>query len=297
VVIERALEKLKQAGEIRGVGRYKPLAETALQRAGRQVGRRMGDVPVQRHQFPRLQVDRNFVTSNRVLLDETADSEEASANAAYRLLRARLMHKMHGNNWTSLAITSASPGDGKSLTTLNLALTLARARSGDVILLDLDLRSPCICQYLGVDPPHDLASYFSGAGSPNDVFFTIGIENLAIAGSSAPTERASDLIASGRFEELLAAIASLSTDPIVLLDLPPLLVTDEALLVAPRVDAVAMVIAEGRTRRDYLDRAKHLLEEFPFAGVILNRASESFGADSYYGYGQRYGYRSTSTTT
>jgi Mrp family chromosome partitioning ATPase len=291
VVIERALEKLKQSGEMRS-GRYKPLTETALQRAGRQVGRRLGDGPVQRHQFPRLHIDTSFVASNRVLLQETSE-DAASAHAAYRLTRARLMHRMHANNWTSLAVTSPSPGDGKSLTTLNLALSLARARSGDVILLDLDLRSPSVCQYLGVDPPHDLAGYFSGAGSPADVFFSIGIENLAIAGSSAPTEHASDLIASGRFEELLAAIANLSSDPIVLLDLPPLLVTDEALVVAPRVDAVALVIAEGRTRRDYLDRAKQLLEEFPLAGVILNRASESFGADRYYGYGDRYRHGST----
>lgn len=295
MVIERALEKLKQSGEVRS-GRYKPLTETALQRAGRQVGRRAGDVPVQRHQFPRLQIDPNFVASNRVLLHEASVADEAQAHAAYRLTRARLMHRMRANNWTSLAVTSPSAGDGKSLTTLNLAVSLARARSGDVILLDLDLRSPSVCQYLGVDPPHDLAHYFSGAGSPVDVFFTVGIENLAIAGSSAPTEHASDLIASDRFEELLAAIASLSSDPIVLLDMPPLLVTDEALLVAPRVDAVALVIAEGRTRRDYLERAKQLLEEFPLAGVILNRASESYGADRYYGYGDRYHHGSTAAS-
>lgn len=292
MVIERALEKLKQASDGRS-GRFTPQAETALQRAGRRVGRRVGDTPIQRHPFPRLQIDMDFVTSNRVLVHDTNETKDTRANAAYRMLRTRLMHRMHGNNWASLAITSPSAGDGKSLTTLNLALSVARARSGDVFLLDLDLRRPSICQYLGVDPPQDLAGYFAGSGTANDVFFTIGTENLSIAGSSAPTEHASDLVASGRFEELLASIANLSSDPLVLLDLPPLLVTDEALLVAPRVDAIALVVAEGRTRRDFLDRAKELLQEFSFAGVILNRASESFGADSYYDYGDRYRYRST----
>jgi len=286
MVIERALEKLKKAGDSRG-SRYTPLTETALQRAGRRVGRRVGDTPIQRHQFPRLQINADLVAAYRVLVDDTSETENAQASAAYRILRTRLMHRMVSNNWTSLAITSPGAGEGKSLTTLNLALSFARGRSGDVFLLDLDLRSPSICQYLGVDPPHDLASYFAGSGSPNDVFFTIGVENLAIAGSSAPSERASDLIASARFEELLASIATLSADPVVLLDLPPLLVTDEALLVAPRVDAVALIVSEGLTRRDYLERAKQLLEEFAFAGVILNRASETFGADSYYGYRYR----------
>lgn len=291
MVIERALEKLKQATDGRS-GRFTPQAETALQRAGRRVGRRVGDTPIQRHAFPRLQIDMDLLASNRVLVPDSDEIENAGANAAFRMLRTRLMHRMRASNWASLAITSPGAGDGKSLTTLNLALSFARARSGDVFLLDLDLRNPSVCQYLGIDPPHDLAGYFSGSGSPTDVFFTIGVENLAIAGSSAPIEHASELLASERFEELLASISTLASEPIVLLDLPPLLVTDEALLVAPRVDAVALVVSEGRTRRDALQRARHLLEEFTFAGVIMNRASETFGADSYYGYGDRYRYRS-----
>ncbi len=286
MVIERALEKLKKAGDDRS-GRYAPLTETALQRAGRRIGRRLSDTPIQRRAFPLLHVDPELAAVNRVLVDVASEIENARASAAYRILRARLMHRMAGNNWTTMALTSAGAGDGKSLTALNLALSFARGRSGDVILLDLDMRSPSICQYLGVNPPHDLSGYFAGAGSPQDVFFTIGVENLAIAGSSAPVERASDLIASGRFEELLASIATLFSDPIVLLDMPPLLVTDEALLVAPRVDAIALIVSEGVTRRDHLERAKQLLEEFSFAGVILNRASETFGADSYYGYRYR----------
>jgi hypothetical protein len=60
------------------------------------------------------------------------------------------------------------------------------------------------------------------------------------------------------------------------------------LLVAPRVDATMLVVAEGRTRRDSLLRAKQLLADYTFAGVVLNHSSESFGADSYYGYGQTY---------
>jgi len=291
VVIERALEKLRKDKDGQS-SRYTPQGETAMQRAGRHVGRRVGDQPIQRHTFPRLLLDRSVVASHRVLAFEAEGTEDAHADAAYRMLRTRLLHRMVGNNWTTLGITSPGAGEGKSLTALNLAINFARARAGDVFLLDVDLRSPSVCEYLGVDAPHDLAAYFAGSGNPHDVFFTIGVENLVIAGSSGPTEQASELLTSGRFEELLASIATLAADPIVLLDLPPLLVTDEALIIAPRVDAIALVVSEGRTRRDALERAKHLLEEFSFAGVILNRASESFGADSYYGYRDRYRDRS-----
>jgi succinoglycan biosynthesis transport protein ExoP len=70
----------------------------------------------------------------------------------------------------------------------------------------------------------------------------------------------------------------------VLIDLPPLLVTDEALLVAPRVDATGLVVAQGRTRRESLSRARQLLNEFTFAGVILNCSTETVETDGYYGY-------------
>jgi Mrp family chromosome partitioning ATPase len=120
------------------------------------------------------------------------------------------------------------------------------------------------------------------------VFFSIGVENLALAGAAAGTDQASELLASSRFEELLDYASSIAHAPIVLIDLPPVLVTDEALLVAPRVDATLLVVTEGRTRRDSLARAKELLVDFIVAGVVLNHASESFGADSDYDYGYRY---------
>jgi Mrp family chromosome partitioning ATPase len=170
---------------------------------------------------------------------------------------------------------------------LNLALSMARDKSTEVFLIDLDMRNPSICNYLGIRPPRDITSYFAGEGSPASTLFTIGVENLVLAGSSIATDQASELLVSGRFEELIAFISNISSNPIVLIDLPPVLVTDEALLVAPRVDATALVVAEGRTRRDSLGRARQLLADYSFAGVILNRAYERFGADTYYGYGYR----------
>jgi len=212
----------------------------------------------------------------------------APAGAAYRMLRTRLLQKLRKNRWTTLAITSPGAGEGKSVTTLNLALNLAREKATDVFVLDLDLRNPSLCKFLGVMPPRELVDYFAGNEAPQDCLFSIGLDNLAIAGSTMPSNQASELIATGRLEEMIAYITSISAAPIILVDLPPLLVTDEALLVAPRVDATALVVAEGRTRRDSLARAKQLLADYTFAGVILNRSSESFGADSYYGYGARY---------
>ena len=112
------------------------------------------------------------------------------------MLRARLLQKLRKNGWRSLAITSPGAGEGKSVTTLNLALNMARDKTNDVFLLDLDLRNPSICRFLDVTPPRELVSYFAGAGEAADTLFSIGLSNLCIAGSIEPSIYASELLAS-----------------------------------------------------------------------------------------------------
>lgn len=208
--------------------------------------------------------------------------------ASYRMIRTRLLHTIRTNNLTSIAITSPGAGEGKSVSSLNIALTLARDASTNVFLLDLDMRNPSICRYLGVQPSCELISYFAEGASAQDVFFSIGPENLAIAGSVTTSQAASELIGSDRLEALIHHIRAVASNPIVLIDLPPVLVTDEALLIAPRVDAMLLVVAEGYTRRDSLEQARNLLAEFNFAGVILNRSSSASASSGYYyNYGRK----------
>ena len=297
MVIDRALEKMKLSASAAAAADFAPAAPAApLNRSAsvENAHRRMtanadAAAAPRRAKLPRLQMDAAIANSHRIYLPNDASEDAAQASAAYRILRTRLLQKLRRNHWSTLAITSPGAGEGKSLTTINLALSLARDSANSVFVIDLDMRNPSICRYLGVSPPFELVSYFRGEGGPADVLFSVGVENLGVAGSIIPTDQASELVASSRFEELLTYISEIATDPIILIDLPPLLVTDEGLLLAPRVDAVALVVAEGRTRRDGLDRAQHLLSDFNFAGVILNRSSASFGADSYYGYGSSYG--------
>jgi Mrp family chromosome partitioning ATPase len=200
------------------------------------------------------------------------------------MVRTRLLHRCRSNGLKTIAITSPGAGEGKSVTALNLAFSLARDPTVNVFLVDLDMRSPSMCKYLGVQPPVELLTYFTGGRAASEVFFSLGPKNLALAGSLASTDAASELLGAGRLEALVSYINSLCPNAIVLLDLPPVLVTDEALLVAPRVDATLLVVAEGRTRRDSLARAVGLLAEFKCIGVLLNRASEQLGQNAYYYY-------------
>jgi protein-tyrosine kinase len=267
-IIERALNK------------HRPAAETARrQRTGTPQSKPID--PSLRLERTPATINRNLCRERRVLLSAETDREKTYV-AAYRMLRTRLVQKARAGNWTTIAVTSASPNDGKTLTVINLAVSLAREKTREVVLLDMDMRNPSVFRALGIHPRHELREYLENGDSPHELFISVG-ENLLVAGSVTPTEHASELLAGARFDELMSIIERGTVDPIVLIDLPPVLVTDDALVVAPKVDSVLVVASEGLTNRADLLKALHLLSEFPLAGIVLNRAAET-SPDYNYGY-------------
>jgi Mrp family chromosome partitioning ATPase len=221
--------------------------------------------------FPDVPYDPDKCASNRVMLAESGSLWQGGA-ASYRVLRTRVLQRARVNRWTTIGVTSPGPGDGKSLTTLNLALSIAREGNNSVFLIDLDMRNPRLCSYLGVVPPLNIDSYLAGTGKPEDVLFSIGVEHLTLAGTVARTTEASELLAGGGLEKLFAYIRDVAPQPLVLMDLPPLLSTDDALVVAPKIDACLLVLSEGHSRRDSAAKALELLADFTMAGVVLNRS-------------------------
>lgn len=218
---------------------------------------------------------------NRILVPENVGEDTGVALAAYRMLRTRILQRARSNHWTTIAVTSPGPGEGKSVTALNLALSIAREKNNNVFLIDLDMSNPSTCRYLGIEPKHSITQFFTGEASADDVLFTVGIDRLVIAGGTQTSPFSSELLATGRLEALLEHIKASSPQPLIIFDLPPVLSTDDFLVAATRVDATLLVLSEGRTRRDGVSRAMELLSGFPLAGVMLNRSHER--VTDYYG--------------
>lgn len=286
-VIESAIARAR--GRI-GAAARSGTRPTAVSPARGSASTRTVPVPVEKAPAPleriaarSVPIDLSVCRASRVLIDE-AGVKDSSAVAAYRILRTRLLQRARSQQWTTIGVTSAGVGDGKSLTTLNLALSLARDRNSEVVVIDLDMRSPALCRYLGVTPPRQLLDYFEQRVRVEEVFFSIGVEKLLLASGTVATESASELLGTACFEELKEYIARHTINPIVLIDLPPLLHTDDTLVIAPRVDAMLLVAAEGRTERAALNKALELLKDRNLAGVVLNRAIETTSPYDY-GYG------------
>jgi Mrp family chromosome partitioning ATPase len=269
-IVERALEKGRTAGKLPAVNRTDTGAE-------RPAGRAQQAAPINpdlRLRPLAVTVDARLCQERRILFRGSGEADGAAV-AAYRMLRTRLLHRALAKSWSRIAITSAGPNDGKTLTALNLALSMAREKSRDIVLLDMDMRNPSICRMLGIHPPCELREYLERGERMDQLFFSIGSDNLLIAGGTIPTENASELLASPRFDELLRRVTQGTANPIMLIDLPPVLLTDDALVVAPKVDAMLVVASEGLTGRAELHKAFDLLADFPIAGVVLNRAARS----------------------
>lgn len=215
---------------------------------------------------------------HRVLVSDSQVREYPAADAAYRLLRSRLANRVKSNNWFSLAVASPTQGDGKTLTAINLAVSAARERQKQIYLLDLDMRNPSVCKFLGITDIRPLPDYFLGNARPEEVLVQTTFENLVVAGALGPNDGASELLAGPRFSDLLAHIRLRSPDAFVVVDLPPVTMTDEALLVGPRVDAFLIVVSEGKTERKNLKQTIATLGEFTIAGIIVNRSSDSHTA-------------------
>jgi Mrp family chromosome partitioning ATPase len=228
-----------------------------------------------------LAIDQQRCEENRILIAPAKEQTYSAISDAYRILRTRLLHRIASERWNSLAITSAGPGEGKSVTSLNLALAMALEKKRNIVLLDLDLRKPSLCRYLGVKPKVEVGSYLTGGASPGDILFNIGIDNLILAGGLTSYEHSSELLGGALLLQLLTHIHRIDPHALVLVDLPPLLSTADALVVAPKLSATLLVVAEGVTQRDGFARAIEVLSGVTVAGIVLNHARESVG--NYYG--------------
>src|SRR3990172_1538446 len=179
-------------------------------------------------------------------------TETDEVTAAYKMLRTQVLQRMVAKNWNALAITSPGPGQGKTLTAINLAISLAREVHHTVLLVDLDMRRPSIHRYLGLSVQFGISDVLTNGTPLQQVLVNPGIERLVVLPGREPLHNSSEMLASPRMKQLVKDLKSRYTTRMILFDLPPLLSADDALAFAPYVDAALMVVAEGQTTRDEL---------------------------------------------
>jgi protein-tyrosine kinase len=142
--------------------------------------------------------------------------------------------------------------------------------------LDLDLRRPAVARTLGLPAERGLESWFGGDEPTRNVCYGIeGVERLHVLPTLSPVSGSSEVLAGVTTRKLLNELKGRDPGRLLIIDLPPVLLSDDALMVAPLLDAVVLVVNERRTRREDVVRVIELLGNTRIVGTVLNRSAES----------------------
>ena len=213
-----------------------------------------------------------------------AAQHDAPERTAYKVLRTRLLQRIRASQYNIIGITGPGPGEGKTLTAINLAYSLAKDVTHQVILVDLDLRRPSLHDYLGLTSRFELTDVLSGSTKLEDALVCPNANRLAVLTSTTVQRDSSEILSSPEMIGIIQRLKSFGQKTITILDLPPVLASDDVIAFSPLADALLLVVGEGRCRREDLREALELLKETEILGVVLNHSQEKSAASGYYDY-------------
>lgn len=224
-------------------------------------------------------LSNEHLQKNHVLTPET---DKIIANA-YKVLRTRVLQQMQQNRWTTLAVTSPKPNEGKTLTAINLSISMALKLDYTVLLVDLDFRKPSIHERFGFQPKWGISDYLAGRVNLEEVFVNPGINRLMLLPEQKKQSGSSEILSSTGMQQLVDELKNRYPSRIIIFDLPPVLVGDDVLAFSNIADAALLVVQENKTTTDDLNRTIGLLDKKNLIGTVLNRSSVT-NEFSHYGY-------------
>lgn len=184
-----------------------------------------------------------------------------------------------------IMVTSSVPGEGKTWTSINLAMSIAMELDHTVLLVEADVARPSVLRTLGLPNQRGLMDVLVDARlDVADVMLRTNVDTLSILPAGTATPRATELLASSSMSSLLAEIATRYPDRVVIFDSPPLLPTSEARVLASHMGQIALVVEAEQTTQHAVLEALSQLEGCSNVNLIYNKTRDIPGIDASYGY-------------
>jgi len=195
-------------------------------------------------------------------------------------------------NANLIMVTSSLPGEGKSFTAINLAISIAMELDKRVLLVDADVAKPSIHRYLGIDARHGLIDYLTDPHAELHQFLLkTNIPKLTLLPAGSTHQYATELLASGRMRSLVEELQGRYPDRVVIFDSPPVLLTNESRVLASLVGQILLIVEAERTPQETVKEAlSAIADEEKVIGLVLNKNRRKSGGGYYGGYGYSYGY-------
>ncbi len=221
----------------------------------------------------------------------------SSVVEAYRMLRTSVLLSAAGNPPKTILITSSQPGEGKTTTAVNTAISLTQLGSR-VLLVDADLRRPAVHKAFKISHSRGLSNYLSGNVALSDLIIDLPIPNLSILPCGPIPPNPAELVSSERMKEMLRVLSQLYDH--IIIDSPPLINVTDPVILSTMVDGTILVVQASRSTRDMLRRSRQELSGVgaKIFGVVLNNVDirrDGYDEYYYYRYYSNYGQSSKDT--
>jgi protein-tyrosine kinase len=292
-LVERAIEKLRRAAVAEKAGMTRPVGALVSEVSGADAH----DAAPATTPTRRIHIDRSALREAGYLPEASRDRQFADH---YRQIKRPLVERTQSPSDPAAAsprlimMASALPGDGKTFTSINLALSLATERDVSVVLVDADLPKPHVSRIFGVEGEPGLMEALSDSTvDVESLLLPTDIGSLAILPAGNPNDSATELLASARMASILTRLLGRNPRRIVLFDSPPLLVSSESRALASVVGQIVLVVRSGSTPRQAVLDALNEVGEEKSVSLVLNQGRVALGG--YYGYGSYGSYGAVET--
>lgn len=243
-----------------------------------------------------VQIDLTMLQSRGFV---TPNSPRAAIADQFRVIKRPLLANATGKgaapvaNGNLIMVTSAMPGEGKSFTAINLAMSIAMELDYRVLLVDADVARPSLIKTLGLPPSPGLLDLLLKERSDiemSDVLLRTNVDKLSLLPSGTPHPRSTELLASDAMTALIDEMGQRYPDRIIIFDSPPLLLTTEARVLATHMGQVVVVVQAEKTLQSQVRHAMTTIDACPVKLLVLNQARGGDQEAHGYGYGYGYGY-------
>jgi protein-tyrosine kinase len=283
--IKKALLKAKETRETYSGDYFSeshPESEPAAPIVGQDGRRLRKDLEVVYQQTKVYNLDPNILRRNKLfsLFKNNAMTDH------FDIVKGQLLKKLDKLGGNCIMVTSAFPGEGKTLTSINLGISIARERDRSVIVIDSDLRDPWrhhrdfAFDFFSLVPDKGLVDYLEDVAELSEIIINPGINKMTIIPAGRRALNSAELLGSPRMEFMIKEIkARYGNQRIVIFDCPATLGCVDPMVFAHLVDGILFVVESERTTAEDLKKATALYKDKPILGVILNKSKakeESF---------------------
>lgn len=200
----------------------------------------------------------------------------------FDILRTQVLQRMAEKGWRTIAITSPSPEAGKTVVSINLAMSIAHQTQRTAMLVDFDLRRPKVKHYLGLNRDKSLNDVLAGEAELSEAMVNPEIPRLVVLPTNRPVAKSSEVLSSRKVSNMITELRERYKERIVIFDLPPVLAADDAIAVLPQIDCVLMVVGNGMSSKREIEDSMRHLQGCNILGVVMNKAELPAKAAYYY---------------